>query len=232
MLISLRDLKSRLLALCFQSRCVGCRRWASQPVCFACSAAFPVFPADTCPRCRGTVLPCPLCTSESPLTAIYAAGPYHGVLREALHGLKFEARRDLARWLGARMRLALPALDSGWIVIPVPLSPERLRQRGYNQADWLAREIRGFPQRPRWLMRVKHTASQVGRSRRDRWQSLEQAFAASSRVAGQRILLVDDVLTTGATLYWAAKALEARGAVEIRALVAGRTPLLRGSGED
>ena len=220
-----RGLLARLLSRCFQTRCLGCRAWGRSPVCASCFSALPPFPASACPRCLGVALPCPLCTPQSPLRHVYAAAPYSGVIRRAVHGLKFDARADLADWLGQLMGEALPALDPDWIVVAVPLSGDRLRERGYNQAEWLARRIPGFRRMPHALRRTRHMPSQVGQGRADRWTSLENAFVASPEVAGKRILLVDDVLTTGATLFWAADALQCAGATEVRALVAARALL-------
>lgn len=225
MRLGLRGLWSRLLASCFQTRCIGCTAWGPSPVCHACAGPLPRFPDEACPRCLGAFVPCPLCKPTSPLAQVYAIAPYQGILRRAIHGVKFDARPDLADWLSTHMVLCLPDLTPDWIVIPVPLSAERFRERGYNQAEWLSRRIPGYRHAPRWLERARSTAPQVGQGRSERWDGLHDAFRAKPRVAGQRILLVDDVLTTGATLFWAAHALKTAGAREVRALVAARAQL-------
>lgn len=227
MRIDLRGLWARFLAACFQSRCIGCKAWGATPVCTACASTLPRFSEDGCPRCLGPLSPCPLCTPQSPLAQAYAVGPYQGLLRSAIHGVKFEARQDLADWLGLRMGQTLPPLASEWTLVPVPLSAERLRARGYNQAEWLSRRLRGYPHAPDWLVRVRDSATQVGQRKAERWEGLDSAFQAQPAVANKRILLVDDVLTTGATVFWAAHALREAGACEVRALVAARAQLLK-----
>lgn len=219
----LRLLWARLLAACFLSRCLGCKTWTRASLCPACETSLSPFPDDACPRCLGHHASCPL--EGSPLSHIYALAPYQGALRKAIHALKFEARLDLPLWLGPRMARRISHLEPDWLIVPVPLSNERLRSRGYNQAELLAlcldRRVDAH-----LLRRIRATSSQVGHTRTERWEGMRDAFEAAPTVSGQRILLVDDVLTTGATLTWAAHALRAAGAREVRALVAARTPLL------
>jgi ComF family protein len=127
--------------------------------------------------------------------------------------------------------LALP----GEVVIPVPLSPQRLRERGYNQAGLLARgfaELAGLRYAPEGAGRVRHTASQVGLSAEQRRANVAGAFEGRPRfVAGRAVILVDDVRTTGATLEACAEALRAAGAASIWGLTLARAqPVVAGSG--
>jgi ComF family protein len=164
-----------------------------------------------------------------------AIGPFDTVLRDVIHGLKFQGRRSLASALGALLRETGAALLSGAdAVVPVPLHPWRQWQRGYNQADLLAATL-GLPVW-RVLKRTRATRSQSRLDALSRRHNVHRAFApggwwpgsrgaAARRVSGRVVVLVDDVLTTGATLEACARALQAAGASEVRALTAARAEL-------
>jgi len=150
-----------------------------------------------------------------------------GPAREALHALKYHGRLVLAEPLGSLMathwrRYADP-VD---VVVPVPLHVTRLRERGYNQAALLAREMArqaGLPLDERTLTRQRATVSQVDLNAQQRKENVHAAFrCADGRLAGQRVLLIDDVCTTGATLEACAAALYAGGAVHVQALTLAR----------
>jgi ComF family protein len=143
---------------------------------------------------------------------------YHeGVLREAIHRFKYRNVRGLAEPLGELLASymvdhSLPA-D---VVVPVPLHPARLADRGYNQSALLARELGrrlDLPVVEDSLLRVRHTRQQVGLSIEERRRNVADAFACrDDRLAGCRVLLIDDVYTTGATLNACGEALIAAGA--------------------
>jgi len=153
-------------------------------------------------------------------------------LRDAVHALKYEGVRALATPLAALMAAtcSLAPLPVA-AVVPVPLHPRRVRQRGYNQAALLARELARLlvlPLHEEWLERARNTPSQVGLTRAERWANVDGAFrvaAAASdagALAGQRVLLVDDVFTSGATLRAAAGALRSAGAEGVWAVTLTR----------
>ena len=160
-----------------------------------------------------------------------AAFEYGGPIAEAIQRFKYEGRSDLGSRLGALMaekaRRSVVEVDA---VIPVPLHWRRRRKRGYDQAALLARPIAkslGVPALLRGLRRVRNTTSQVELPFRERQRNVAGAFVASRLNGAGRVLLVDDVRTTGATLESAAAALRAGGVSEVRTLVLA-TRVLRG----
>ena len=120
-----------------------------------------------------------------------------------------------------------PALEAAELVLPMPLSKQRLRSRGFNQALLLARRLAPKKTADQLLLRLRDTPAQSTLSRSERLTSLAGAFAVepqAKRLAGARVLLVDDVMTSGATLFYAARALRQAGAAHITGLVVARTP--------
>ncbi len=182
------------LDLLFPPRCAGCGR-VDAHWCLICAddvAAIP-FPAVR------TFKP------EQPLTAVAATAVHEGKLQQALWALKYENGRRLAVPLGQRIAARLRELE--WtidILVPVPLHMNRLRARGYNQAELLARpaaEHLGIALAAGAIQRTVETQSQVGLNAEERKTNMMDVFqAVPERVAGKTILLVDDVFTTGATL--------------------------------
>ncbi|SHJ28585.1 ComF family protein [Desulfofundulus thermosubterraneus] len=166
---------------------------------------------------------CPRCESgRPPFNAARAAGPYEGVLKEAILRLKFRRERGLARPLGLFLAaVARELVPPGTLplVVPVPLSRKRLAARGFNQAECLARELSltlGWPLVP-VLRKVRETPPQTGLSRADRLSNLSGTFAVVPDVLppGRVVLLVDDVFTTGSTARECTRALLASGAAAV-----------------
>jgi ComF family protein len=202
------------------------------PVCPGCGLLLRAGVCPTLPLCRG-------CAREHVMLppdaierdAIWAVHAYAGPLLRALARLKFHGQPAWAGPLGAVLS-ASPVLLRGWdALIPVPLHPARLRERGYNQAALLARFARRClpsprpPLRPGWLVRPRATAPQHRLPAADRRENLRGAFAVPrpALVQGGRVLLIDDVTTTGATLAAARTALQTAGAAEVGALALLRT---------
>lgn len=175
---------------------------------------------------------CERCALHPPAYSIArSAGRFEGPLREVIHAFKFNGRRLLAEPLGSLLlAAAADVLADTHAVVPVPLHPLRSLRRGFNQADDLARQLK----LPVWhmLRRRRHGPPQAGLPAGARRRSLAGHFALSWRcraprpfgraVGGARLVLVDDVMTTGATVDACARVLLDAGAAEVRVLTAAR----------
>jgi ComF family protein len=194
------------------------------PFCDGCSEPLPSWRVLSvaerrCPRCR---------RRPSSISKARTAGLYEGTLRSLLHALKYERRRSLAARLSGFMRQhGRDVLDGADIAVPVPLHRRRLRTRGFNQAEDLAMHL-GLPV-SRALRRVRATRSQTDLPAARRHANVRHAFAVRPGVdlRGLRVVLVDDVSTTGATLEACARVLRDAGADDVRALTAARAVVAR-----
>jgi ComF family protein len=187
--------------------------------CAACDVPLGAEEGAFCAACEPLAeraLACP----DPDVRALYQ---YGGPVADAVWRLKYEGRSEIARALApALSHAALPWQGSVDLVLPVPVTGARLRERGYNQSALLARGVArslDLPFRPGWLRRVRAGPRQVGKARALRLSGVRGAFLASSSVQGRAVLVVDDVYTTGATLAEARRALEAAGAACVRGLV-------------
>lgn len=218
--------------LLFPPTCVACGR-AGHRICPRCAQLVLPTPHTICQRCgrarSAQVDRCNHCMDDAtfPLRRARAAALHASPLREWIHLLKYEGRRDLAPLLARYLVAALDRPDWREIVpqlnavAPVPLHHERLRERGYNQAELLAQglcERRRLPLRTDLVQRSKLTRSQVGLSSAERKENVKDAFTASTACQGLHVLLIDDVYTTGATLCACAAALLKAGAAAVYAL--------------
>jgi ComF family protein len=153
-----------------------------------------------------------------------AIGEYDGTLRELIHALKYQQRHSIARGLAALMRESgRSVLQNADCVVPVPLHRRRERTRGFNQARELARRLGPPVLEP--LVRIRHTVPQVELAADQRHENLRNAFGLRKRATnlkGMRVVLVDDVSTTGATLETCAMVLRDAGVAEAHALTAAR----------
>jgi competence protein ComFC len=210
--------------------CAGCGG-ASERWCERCQAGVKRMQGELCPVCgamEGGPGVCAQCRTTKPhFKQLRAWAVYEGPLRKAIHQLKY--KRDLA--LGEA--LARPLIELwpglGWqvdLVLPVPLGVARLAERGYNQSALLARPLalaQRIPYRPQGLRRLRETNSQVELSAAERRLNVRGAFQGGARVvSGKRVLVVDDIATSCATLDACALALLEAGALEVVCLTLAR----------
>ena len=190
-------------------------------VCAGCDARIGILRVF-CPGCAVTLVP-----AAEGRAGELAAFAYGGALVPALTSFKYGGRLDRARPLSHLLLGAIAPLrlDPPAVVVPVPLHPSRLRLRGYNHAALLAAPVAralGARFAPLALVRLRDTPAQATLDRSARIENVERAFGArpgGGGVAGERVLLVDDVRTTGATLRACANALREAGAAEVASLV-------------
>jgi ComF family protein len=229
-----RDLLQGLSAR-LPSQCRVCRSWPAQVVCEGCVNRF----AQPQPRCSSCALPVPAGVTQCgaciatppPLNACLAAVSYDYPWSRLVVNFKFHAEPGLAAAFALLLRSTPwvePALETADTLLPMPLSRERLRSRGFNQALLLAQQLAPDKSRAEWLLRLRDTPPQSSLGRAERLRSLDGAFAVeprqAARLVGQRVVLVDDVMTSGASLWAAARVLRQAGAAHITGLVVARTP--------
>jgi ComF family protein len=158
---------------------------------------------------------------------LWACGVFDSFYRAVVHGLKYDGLLPLAKDVGGVLaeRFSaydnIPKIDA---IVPIPLHWTRKRQRGFNQSELIAKvlgERLQLPVSSKILERIRKTLDQTGLSAKERVENMRGAFAAGSRLdmTGQRVLLVDDVTTTGATLFEAAKVLREAGCRDVYAAV-------------
>lgn len=226
---ALRPLARSLAELAWPPRCAGCRATCDQePFCPACEDAL-LEVQSGCGRCGlpGPGAVCGACFASPPaFSSVRAGGLFGGPLADAVHALKYGDRPALARPLGAWLarRVALP---SGAAIVSVPLGRRRRLERGYDQASLLADELASAAGRAEGrlhgvLLRIRETAPQVGRGRSERQRNVRGAFWANGSVEGRELVLVDDVVTTGATADAAARALLDAGAARVTVVALAR----------
>ena len=218
------------------SQCRVCRAWPSEALCPRCVARFAPI-TSRCERCAlpvpGGVRVCGACLrAPPPVDHCLAALPYAWPWATVISQFKFHGEPGLAAPLGLLLRTApgvAQALAEADFVIPLPLSDERLAERGYNPAQLLAQHAapREAPVRLDLLLRTRHTPPQHDLPRAQRLRNVRGAYAVeplrAATLAGRRVVLVDDVMTTGASLYEAARAVRGAGAAHITAIALART---------
>jgi competence protein ComFC len=211
----------RFLNLLFPSRCPFCEGPSSSgfyPFCRTCWQDIRPFAGNRCSICsiplaEGPSI-CGECTKERPsYYKSYVYGIYDGKLKEAINYLKYHKIRGLARPLAdLLLRIPLPDAD---IILPVPPDPERLKKREFNHTSLIARYLSkrlGIPLGVNLLRKIKSTPPQANLKRIDRIRNLRGAFKVFKDLTQKRVILVDDVITTGATIEECSRALKRAGA--------------------
>jgi ComF family protein len=226
----LQSLGVTALERLYPGRCVLCLDPGPSGLCAACAADL-ARPGPSCPTCAEP-LPfaggCPSCQRRPPvLDAVWIPFVYAWPLSHLLLAYKSGGRPQLARPLGFLLAENLPEAATEGIdrVIPVPLHDRRLVQRGFNQSEELAQALsrqRGLRLDTRSVVRLIATPSQQGLSRKARRENLRGAFSAAADLSGQRVLLVDDVMTTGTTLNELARAVRHACAAHVTAVALAR----------
>jgi ComF family protein len=224
---------STLLNIVFPSDCPVCGRGsdsiACSPICASCWGGIERYGGTSCRICSEPFVSkdahtCGRCLSERPpFRRAICYGIYAGALKEAIHQLKFHSARRLSGGLGRLLaEMDIPGADC---IVPVPLTARGLRQRGFNHSQLISRALSGalgLPLDIKTLYKKKDTPPQVGLSRRARLENLKGAFGFSGRLQGGTVLLVDDVITTGATARECAKTLIKAGADKVYAVSPAR----------
>jgi len=220
--------------LLFPKFCLGCKKegfW----LCPDCQKSIEIFDSFYCPVCKKR-LPdgkiCEDCRRKTKLFRFFAAAPYdNNLTKELIHKLKYSFVKDISKDLAIPIVNFLKSLNSDFsefLIIPVPLHKSRLRWRGFNQANEIAKEISKFLKIPlisNNLVKIKSTKPQVEISdSQKRKENVQGAFRVKNPkiFAGKKIILVDDIYTTGSTMEECAKVLKRAGAKEIRGIVVAR----------
>jgi ComF family protein len=224
-----RTFFSSLLDLIFPPCCVSCKA-LGQRLCDSCAGGISWIDTNICTKCGLplTINTSHCCIDPADLRFVRSAAVFSGAMRKALHAMKYYSDRSLAEQLVCRAHHHWnpPSWDFD-ALMPVPLGRQRQQTRGYNQSHLLAvalSRLVGIPVDTKSLIRVRETQSQVGLSIQARKENTDNAFRAFS-VHHRKVLLVDDVCTTGATLQSCAEALTQAGSAGVGAITIARAVL-------
>jgi len=224
-------LKRAALDFFFPQKCLGCGE-EGELLCISCQQNLPRIVPPICPGCgrpQMSGIPCPICASRiTSLNGVRAVFKFDTVIRRAVHDLKYRGVKSLCQPLGRLMgeyfiRQQIP----GRVLVPVPLHPKRLKDRGYNQSELLADEIGRWVDLPVVTACLTRDSFRLPQAKtgsiKERQENVKGAFICkNTELKGQEILLIDDVTTTGATLEACSVALKDAGVSKVWALVLAR----------
>ncbi len=230
---------SKIINFFFPQICFSCKKALSPEESLFCESCFENLPLikSYCRRC-GSPFPselseyfeedslnyCGKCLKNPPpFERVFLGFYYKEPISTLIQSAKFDENFEIAYHLGKLLRRAVNlTLERYEIILPIPLSRERKRERGYNQSQIMLWGYGGFYSSEDFLIRTRNTRPQSELSLKERLNNLKGAFKACNSVMGKRVLLFDDVMTSGATLYEAARELKKAGAKEIHLLVLAR----------
>lgn len=218
------------MQLFFRRNCLLCGASSDGDLCAPCRDGLPYLPRNRCPLCAlpaANSLVCGACLADPPVFAHTVAAVSYAFPADAMiHSLKYQANLAMAPILADLLLAQIDYLALPDFLVPMPLHPARLGARGFNQALEIARHVSkksGVKLLPDVCRRIKNTASQTGLPWREREKNIRGAFACEMDLTGMHIAVLDDVMTTGATLNELAKVLRKRGAIEVSGWVVART---------
>ncbi len=209
----------QVLQLFAPFECLNCRREGSL-LCHRCGLDSVMAPPGRCYGCQNGInsAACSTCCQKVGLQSVWVATDYQGVAVQLIGRLKFARTQAAAALIARIMDNRLPAYPVETIVVHIPTAAQRVRQRGYDQAQLIAREFARYRQLPcQALLRRRGHSRQLGATRQERHEQLQGAFYCSNvqSVINKRVLLIDDVLTTGATIEAAARVMRSAGCREV-----------------
>ncbi len=227
---SLRQLAGQFLDCLLPASCLLCGADSDHDLlCPACADDLPLLPATLCPQCSLPTTfgePCGACLHEAPhFDATLALFRYDFPVDRIVHALKYGHQLAVAGWLGERLAARLAGQAPAELIVPLPLHPQRLAERGFNQAGEIAAHLEKrlkIPVDRYSLQRTRATPAQAELPLKERHKNVRGAFECRSDLSGKHILLLDDVMTSGATANECARVLKLHGAARVSVAVAAR----------
>jgi len=215
------NLLDGLISMVAPHDCLLCGREGKLVCSWCLPDALPILP-PTCYRCHALSpdnAVCDICRRSSPLKHVWVRTNYDGLAKELIHYYKFLHARASADDIASLIIQDLPYL-ADYVLVPVPTATKRVRQRGFDHTKLLAKELSKLLnlEAHRYLIRLGQS-QQVGTKRQQRIKQVAGSFRAVGSVAGRKLLLIDDVTTTGATIEEAARVLKRAGAKQVDAIV-------------